>query len=141
VVDYVINKEGSDATSEPRQQAMLAQCHYQSSSPAQCSHNHFLLDAGQLSHQISSKTCVNHSTISMLHSMYFPQSHKPSGGYLPKLFAADTHHLWQLISSWKAVNAAKNAKTLVYTKNQPLISYNTSVNTHCIATLTKGSFL
>ena len=130
MVDYVINKESSYATSEPRQQAMLAQHHYQSSSPAQCNHNLSLLDAGQLSHQISFKTCANHSTISMLHCTYFSHPHKPSSGYLPKLFAVDTHHLQQLISSWKAVNAAKNAKTLVNTKNQPLTSYNIHFSTN-----------
>jgi len=60
----------------------------------------------------------------MLHSKYFPHPHKPSGGYSSKHSAADTHHLQQLINSWKAVNAAKNAKALVYTKNQSLTSYN-----------------
>jgi len=124
VVDYAINRESSDATSEPKQQAMLAQHHYESSSLAQCHCNLSLLDAGQLSHQISPKTCANHSTIYMLHSKYFLHPHKPSGGCSSKLSAADTHHVQQLISSWKAVNAAKNAKTLVYAKNQPLTSYN-----------------
>ena len=112
MADYVIIKKGSDVISEPKQQAMLAQHHYQSSSPAQCHYNLSLLDAGQLLHQISSKTCENHSTISMLHSIYFSHPHKPSGGYSPKLSAADTHHVQQLINSWKAGNAAKNAKHL-----------------------------
>src|SRR5882762_8252658 len=76
------------------------------------------------SHQTSSKSCANHFTISMLHSKYFLHPHKPSGGYSSKHSAADTHHLQQLINSWKAVNAAKNAKALVYTKNQSLTSYN-----------------
>ena len=111
----MINKEGSDATSEPKQQAMLAQHHYEASSPAQCNHNLSLLDAGPLSDQISSEACVSHSTITMLHSKYFPHPHKPSGDYSSKLSAADTCHLQQLISSWKAGNAAQNAKnTCVY---------------------------
>ena len=54
--------------------------------------------------------------------------HKPSGGYLPKLSAADTHHIQQLISSWKAVNAAQIIKAPVYTKNKPLIWYNVHFN-------------
>jgi len=128
VVGHVINKEGSDATSEPKQQAMLAQHHYEASSPAQCNHNLSLLDAGPLSHQISSETCVSHSTIFTLHSKYFPHPHKPSAGYSSKLSAANTHCVQPLISSWKAVNAAQIAKTLVYTKSQPLTSYNVNFN-------------
>jgi len=128
VIGHVINKEGSDATSEPKQQALLAQHHHEASSPAQCNHNLSLLDAGPLSHQISSETCVSHSTISTLHSKYLPHPHRPSGGYSSKLSAADTHHLQQLISSWKAGNAAQNAKALVYTKHQPVTSYNAHFN-------------
>jgi len=69
-------------------------------------------------YRISSKTCVNHSTISILHSKYF-HTNNP-GGYLPKLSAADIHHtaVNQLL---KAVNAAQITKALVYTKNKPLI--------------------
>ena len=107
---------------------MHAQHHYEAPSPAQCNHNLSLLDAGPLSYQISSQICVSHSTITMLHSKYFPHPHKPSGGYSSKLSAADTNHLQQLISSWKAVNAAQNAKTLVYTKHQPVTSYNAHFN-------------
>ena len=124
----VINKEGSDVTNKWKQPVPLAHHCYKASSPAQCNHNLSLLDTGQLAYQISSKTCVNHSTISILHSKYFPHPHKPSGGYLPKLSAADIHHTQQLISSWKAVNAAQITKALVYTKNKPLIWYNVCFN-------------
>src|SRR5882762_3056424 len=68
---------------------------YEAASPAQCSHNLTLLDAGQLAYQVSSKTCVNQPTISILHFEYFPHPHKPSGGYSSKLSAADTHHIQQ----------------------------------------------
>src|SRR5882724_9251925 len=107
---------------------MLAQHHYEASSPAKCNHNLSLLDAGPLSHQISSETCVSHSTIFTLHSKYFPHPHKPSAGYSSKLSAANTHCVQPLISSWKAVNAAQIAKALVYTKSQPLTSYNVNFN-------------
>jgi len=60
----------------------------------------------------------------MLHLKYFPHPHKPSGGYLSKLSTADTCHVQQLTSSWKAVNAARKAKALVFDKNKPLTSYN-----------------
>src|SRR5882762_2510793 len=108
VVDHVINKEGSDATNKPKQPVPLAHHHYEATSCAQCNHNLTLLDAGQLAYQISSKTCVNQPTISILHSKYFPDPHKPSGGYSSKLSAADTHHIvslvpyivWLLMSDW-----------------------------------------
>jgi len=125
MADYVIIKKGSYVISEPKQQAMLAQHHYQSSSHAQCSRDLSLLNAGQLSHQMSSKTCANHYTISMLCSKYFPHPHKPSVGYSSKLSAAHTHHLQQLISSWKAVNAAKNVKTLVNARTN--LSHHTTL--------------
>src|SRR5882762_9710918 len=76
VVYYVINKEGSDATNKPKQSVPLAHHCHEASSSTQCNHNLSLLDADQLAHQISSKTCVNHSTISMLHSKYFPRPYK-----------------------------------------------------------------
>src|SRR5882762_5933869 len=120
VIDYVINKEGSDATNKPRQPVPLAHHHYEASSPAQCNHSLSLLDGGQLAHQISSKTCVHHFTISILHSNYFLHPHKPSGGCSSKLSAADIHHIQQLISTWKVIHAAQIAKTLVDTKNKPL---------------------
>jgi len=77
----VINKEGSDATNKPKQLVPLA-------------------------HQISSKTCVNHSTISMLHSKYFPHPYRPCGGHPSKLSPADTHYVQELIGSWWAGNGA-----------------------------------
>jgi len=120
VVDHVINKEGSDSTNKPRQPVPLAHHHYEASSPAQCNHNLSLLDAGQLAHQISPKTCVHHFTISILHSKYFSHPHKPSGGCSCKLSAADIHHTQQLISTWEVVDAAQMFKTLVHTKNKPL---------------------
>ena len=128
VVGHVITKEGSGATNRPRQLVMFAHHHYEASSPAQCNHNFSLLDAGQLSNQISFKTCVNHSTISILQSKYFLHPHKPSGGNSSKLSAADTHHMQQLISIWKVVNAAQIAKTLVHTKDKPLTWYNVHFN-------------
>ena len=93
--------------------APLAHHHCEASSPALCNHNLYLLDAGQLAYQISSKTCVCNSTISISRSKYFPHPYKPSGGHLSKLSATDTHYVKQLISSWKAVSGAKIAKTLV----------------------------
>jgi len=57
VVSYVIYKEGSGATNKPKQPVMLAQHYYKALSPALCSHNLSLPDAGQSPHQISSKTC------------------------------------------------------------------------------------
>src|SRR5882762_4592005 len=120
VVDYVINNEGSDATNKPRQPVPLAHHHYEASSPAQCSHNLSLLNAGQLAHQISPKTCVHHFTISILHSRYFSHPHKPSGGCSSKLSAAHICHIQQLISTWRVVDAAQIAKTIVDTKNKPL---------------------
>jgi len=120
VVGHVISREGSGATNKPKQPVMLAQHYYKASSPALCSHNLSLLDAAQSPHQISSKTCENHFTISMLHSKYFPHSYKPCGGHPSKLSAADTHYVQQLISSWKAGNGAKVAKTLVDIENIPL---------------------
>jgi|SRR5882762_9414449 len=81
-------------------------------SPALCSHSLSLLDAGQLSHQICSKACENHPTISMLHSKYFLQQYKPSRDYPSKLSAADTHHVQQLIRSWKAGMQPKLPKCL-----------------------------
>jgi len=107
---------------------MLAQHHYEASSPAQCNHNLSLLDAGQLAHHISSKTCENHSTISMLHSKYFPHQYNLSGDYPSKPSTADTHHVQQLISSWKAGTAAQITKMLVDVKNKPLESYNIGFN-------------
>jgi len=77
---------------------------------AQCNQNLPLLDAGQLTDQISPKACKNHSSIPMLPSKYFPHQYKPSGDYPLKLSAAGTHSAQQLISSWKAVNAAQVAK-------------------------------
>jgi len=44
----------------------------------------------------------------MLHLKYFPHPYKPCGGQPFKLSAADTHYVQQLISSWKAGNAAPN---------------------------------
>jgi len=101
----------------PKQAVMLTQHHYKASSPALCSHNLSLLDAGQSPHQISSKTCENHSAISMLHSKYFPHSYRPCGGHPSKFSAADTHYAQQLISSWKAGSGAQITKTLVDTEN------------------------
>jgi len=106
MVGHVIHKEGSGATNKPKWPVMLAQHHCKALSPAHCSHNLSLLDAGQSPHQISSKSCENHSTISILHSKYFPHPYKPCGGHLFKLSAADTHLVQQLISSWKAGNEA-----------------------------------
>jgi len=120
VEGHVIYKEGSGATSKPKQPVMPAQHHYEASSPALCNHNISLLDAGQLSHQICSKTFENDPSTSMLHSKYFPHQYKPTGDYPSKLTAADTHHVQQLTRSWKAGNAAQVAKTHVYIKNQPL---------------------
>jgi len=117
VVGHVIYKEGSDAINKPKRPVMLAQHYYKALSPALCSHNLSLLDAGQSPHQISPKTCENHSTISMLHSKYFPHPYKPCGGHPFKLSAADTHYVQQLISSWKAGNGAQIVKTLVDIKN------------------------
>ena len=128
MADHVINKECSDATNKWKQSVPLAHHHYEAASPAQCNHNLSLLDAGQLAYWISSKTCVNHSTISVLYSKYFSHPHKPSGGCSPKLSAADTHHIQQLISAWKAINAAQIAKTLVYTKNKLLTWYTVHFN-------------
>src|SRR5882762_118498 len=99
----MIYNKGSDATNKSNQ-------------------NLSLLDAGQLAYQISFKACGNHSTISMLPSKYFPHQYKPSGDYPLKLSAAGTHCAQQLISSWKAGNAAQLAKALVHVKNQPLTS-------------------
>src|SRR5882762_8289199 len=121
MVGHMINKEGSGATNKPKQPVMLAQHHYKALSPALCSHSLSLLDAGQSPHQIS-KTCENHSTISMLHSEYIPHPYKPCGSHPFKLSAADTHYAQQLISSWKAGNAAQIAKALVDIKNQSLKS-------------------
>src|SRR5882762_9921427 len=95
---------------------------------AQCNHSLSLLDAGQFSHQICLKTCENHPTISMLHLKFFLQQYKPSRGYPSKLSAADTHHVQQLIRSWKAGNAAQVAKVLVDIKNQPLTSCTIDFN-------------
>ena len=106
MVGHVIYKEGSGATNKPKQLVMLAQHCYKALSPALCNHKLSLLDAGQSPHQISSKSCENHSTISILHSKYFPHPYKPCGGHLFKLSAADTHLVQQLISSWKAGNEA-----------------------------------
>jgi len=58
----------------------------------------------------------------MLPSKYFPHQYKPSGDYPLKLSAAGTHCAQQLISSWKAGNAAQLAKALVDIKNQLLTS-------------------
>jgi len=104
VVDHVINQEGSDATNEPRQPALLVHHHYEASSLAQCNHTLSLLDAGQLDYQVSAKTFVNHSTISILHSKYFPCPYKPSGGHPSKLSLADNYYVQQLIGSWEAGN-------------------------------------
>jgi len=91
----------------------LAHHHCEASSLALCNHNLYLLDAGQLAYQISSKSCVCNSTISILHSKYFPHPYKTSGGHPSKLSATDTHYVQQLIGSWKAVSGAKIVKTLV----------------------------
>ena len=107
---------------------MLAQHYYEASSPAQCNQNLSLLDAGQLAYQISFKACENHSTISMLPSKYFSHQYKLSGDYTLKLSAAGTHCAQQLISYWKAGNAAQVAKVLVDIKNQPLISCTIDFN-------------
>jgi len=93
--------------------APLVHHHCEASSPTLCNHNLYLFHAGQLAYQISSKSCVCNSTISISHSKYFPHPYKPSGGHLSKLSATDTHYVKQLISSWKAVSGAKIAKTLV----------------------------
>src|SRR5882762_5736256 len=122
MVGCVIHKEGSGATNKPKWLVMLAQHHYKALSPALCSHNLSLLDAGQSPHQISSKTCQNHSSISMLHSKYFPHPYKPCGSHLFTLSAADTHYVQHLISSWKAGNAAQISKALVDIKNQSITS-------------------
>src|SRR5882762_436140 len=95
---------------------------------AQCNHSLSLLDAGQFSHQICLKTCENHPTISMLHLKYFLQQYKPSRDYPSKLSAADTHHVQQLIRSWRAGNAAQVAKVLVDIKNQSLTSCTIDFN-------------
>ena len=50
-------------------------------------------------------------------------TYKPSGDYPLKLSAAGTHSAQQLISSWKAVNAAQVAKWLLNIKNRLLTSY------------------
>src|SRR5882762_4894350 len=128
VVCHVIYKEGSGATNKSKQPAMLAQHHYEASSPAQCNQNLSLLDAGQLAYQISFKACKNDTTISMLPSKYFPYQYKPSGDHPLKLSAAGTHCAQQLISSWKAGNAAQVAKVLVDIKNQPIISCTIDFN-------------
>jgi len=128
MVGCVIHKEGSGATNKPKQLVMLAQHHYKALSPALCSHNLSLLDAGQSPHQISSKTCENHSTISMLHSKYFPHPYKPCGGHSFKLSAVDSYYVHQLISSWKAGNGAQVAKALVDIKNKPCTSYTIHLN-------------
>src|SRR5882762_7963068 len=88
----MIYNKGSDATNKSNQ-------------------NLSLLDAGQLAYQISFKACGNHSTISMLPSKYFPHQYKPSGDYPLKLSAAGTHCAQQLISSWKAGNAAPTCQS------------------------------
>jgi len=88
-----------------------------------------LLDAGQLADQISSKYCINHSTISIIDSMYFPYPYKPCGSCPSKLSSADTHYVQQLISSWKAGNWAHISKTLVDIKNQ--LSHHTMLILTC----------
>src|SRR5882762_450965 len=93
-------------------------------SPAQCSHNLSLLDAGPPLHQILSQTGVNHATIPVIHSTYFIYPHKPTGCHLFKVSAVDTHSEQQLISSWKTRNGDKVTKTLVDVKDQPLPSQN-----------------
>jgi len=119
----MINQEGSDATNKPKQPVLLAHHHYEASSLVQCNHILSLLDAGQLAYQISTKTFVNHSTISILHFIYFPCPYKPYGGHPSKLSPADNHYVQQLIGSWKAGNGAHIAKALVDVKTQPLIPY------------------
>jgi len=117
VIHHAINKEGSDATNKPKQSVPLTHHWHEASSSAQCNHNLSLLDADQLAHQISSKTCVNHSTISMLHFKYFPHPYKPCGGHPSKLSPADTQYVQELIGSWWAGNGAHIARALVDIKN------------------------
>jgi len=123
VVDHVSHKGGSGATRKPKQQIMLAHHHYEASSPAQHNRSLSLLNAGQLSHQISSKSSVNHSTVSMLPLKFFLHWYKISGDHPSELSAVDTHHAQQLISSWKAGNTAQVCKALMDIKNKPPTSY------------------
>jgi len=91
-------------------------------SPAQCNCILSLLDVGQSSHKILSRTGVNCSTISRISSKHLPHLYKPSGGCPSKLSAADTCHAQQLISSRKAENASQTTETPMGIKNQPLSS-------------------
>jgi len=58
----------------------------------------------------------------MLPSKYFLHQYKPSGDYPLKLSAAGTHCAQQLISYWKAGNAAQVAKVLVISRTN--LSYH-----------------
>jgi len=125
---HVIHKEDQVPQTSHNSQSCLPNIIMKPLPLPQCNHNLSLLDAGQLAHHISSKTFVR--TILLFHvtSKYFPHQYKLSGDYPSKPSTADTYHVQQLISSWKAGTAAQITKMIVDVKNKPLESYTIGFN-------------
>ena len=118
----MIYKEGSDATNKHKYTVTLAHHHFP------CSVQPQPLLTGCLSIIVLDlfpnwcKPCYH--ICNALHILHILYPCKPTGGYLFKVPAVDTHSEEQLISSWKTRNGDKVTKTLVDIKNQPLLSQN-----------------
>ena len=123
MIDHVIHKKGSGATNKSRQSLTLA-------------HHHLLCSVQQqpvfawccqFFHHISSKLCMSHSPISIVHSKYYPTPTWTLWRLPAQAFCCEHLYAQQLISSWKAGNAAQISKTLMDIKNQPLTSHTIEI--------------